>query len=80
MLTLIHYYSITFLSLREICSSTDFDELFTNDPVLAGVYLPLPTTSFFLIYSPNEISHYLLCSVPPTIFLVSIAPKNAIGF
>lgn len=57
----------------------DFDELFTKDVVLAGLYRPLPTTSFFFISNPKDIKSSLLVSLP-SIFLLSIAPKKAMGF
>jgi hypothetical protein len=60
-------------------SNADLDEFLTNDEVLDGLYRLLPTTSFFFISNPNDISHYLLPSTP-IIFLLSIAPINAIGF
>ena len=76
---IIHSSSITFLSLYLGLSKADLDECFTNELVLDGLNRVFPTTSFFLIYNPKEISISLFSS-DPTTFLVSMAPRKAIGF
>lgn len=58
-----------FLSFLLPESSTDLDDFLTSDVVLAGLYLLFPTTYFFLIYSPKDISSYLL-PYDPIIFFV----------
>ena len=75
-----HLSSIMFLSfLVWVASNADLDELFTRDAVRDGLYRLFPTTSFFFISSPNEMRSSLLPSIP-RIFLLSMAPKKAIGF
>lgn len=68
-----------FLSLYRGFSSADLEVFLASEPVREPLKRLFPTTSFFLISSPKEISSSLL-PYAPIIFLVSMAPRKAIGF
>ena len=59
--------------------SAFFELYFCSESVLPKLNLVLPCTSFFFIYNPKDIKNSLPFYVPTT-FLLSMAPKNAIGF